>query len=139
MAKFAFRLQKVLEFRRMEEDNAKDAFVAAQAARNEQEAEIRQLVEKRTAVIRVPAESLAARIQMEQMLQVLDSEERSQKAVLAVLETEEGKAQAEWNARRQAVKIIEKLMEKAEEEWKLSEERREQAELDEWTITRRAA
>lgn len=123
----------------MEEDTAKDAFIAAQSARNEQEAEIRSLVNKRMAVIRVPAESVAARIQLEQMLEVLDSEERSKKAALAVLETEESKAQAEWNARRQAVKIIEKLMEKAEEEWKLSEERREQAELDEWTVTRRAA
>lgn len=123
----------------MEEDAAKDAFIAAQSARNDQESEIRRLNDQRYAVVRVPADTLADRIHMQQSLDALDHKERAEKAVLSVLQTEEEKAQVEWNARRQAVKIIEKLMEKAEEEWKLSEERREQSELDEWAVTRRAA
>lgn len=138
MAKFSFRLQKVLEFRRLEEEDAKQAFVAAQAAKQEREYQIQKLVDKRFAVIRVPATTVEQRLHVERILDMLDGEERSHKTVLAVLETEEAQAQSEWNTRRQAVKIIEKLMERAHDEWKLGEERREQNELDEWAVTRRA-
>jgi flagellar export protein FliJ len=139
MPKFAFRLQKVLEYRQMEESMAKDQFLAAQAARVERQTEIRRLMEKRSAVIEMPATSLHLRIQMERLLEHIDSEERSHRAVLAVLETEESQAQVQWNLRRQAVKAIEKLEENAKTEWKRAEDHREQSELDEWAVTRRPA
>ncbi len=139
MAKFSFRLQKVLEYREMEEGWAKDAFVAAQQARTEKQSEIMRLIAQRSAVVMLPADSLDARIHLERVMSVLDDEERAHRAALAILENEEIGAQAEWNVRRQAVQALVRLRDKALDEWTLDEERTEQAALDEWVTTRRAA
>jgi flagellar export protein FliJ len=135
--KFTFRLQKVLEYREMEEERAKDAFLAAQEATAEQRRQIGRIVARRSAVIAVPADSIDQRLHLERYLERMDDEERAERAALAVLENEESAAQAEWNARRQAVKALERLREKAFEDWKQEEERREQSALDEWATLRR--
>lgn len=139
MPKFSFRLQKVLEYRVMEEGWAKDNFRAAQNAKSEKQAEIRKLIEHRSGVISLPANSIESRLHLERVMERIDDEERAQRAALAILENEEVNAQAAWNLKRQAVKAIEKLRENALEQWKLDEERREQADLDEWAVLRRAS
>jgi flagellar export protein FliJ len=139
MPKFSFRLQKVLEYREMEEGAAKDLFVAAQNARGEKQGEIRRLIEYRSGIVTQPANTLDARIHLERVMERIDDEERAQRAALAILENEEASAQTAWNLKRQAVKAIEKLRESALDQWKLDEERREQASLDEWAVLRRAS
>ena len=139
MPKFSFRLQRVLEYREMEEGAAKDLFVAAQNARGEKQGEIRRLIEYRSGIVAQPANSLDARIHLERVMERIDDEERAQRAALAILENEEASAQNAWNLKRQAVKAIEKLRENALDQWKLDEERREQANLDEWAVLRRAS
>lgn len=139
MPKFVFRLQKVLEFRELEEGWAKDTFVAAQGARADKQTDIKKLMAHRTAIVSQPANSIESRLHLQRVMERIDDEERSERAVLAVLENEELSAQAEWNLKRQAVKAIERLRESALETWKLEEERREQADLDEWAVMRRAA
>ena len=139
MAKFSFRLEKVLEYREMEEGWAKDAYLAAQRARAEKQAEIARLIAQRSAVVTLPANSIPQRLHLERVMEKMDDEERSHRIALAVLENEELNAQAEWNVRRQAVKAIERLRENALDAWKLEQERREQADLDEWVTMRRAS
>lgn len=139
MPKFSFRLQKVLEYREMEEGWAKDTYVAAQSARAEKQADIKKLIAHRTAIVSQPANSIESRLHLQRVMERIDDEERVERSVLAVLENEEFDAQAAWNVKRQAVKAIERLRENALEAWKLDEERREQADLDEWAVMRRAA
>lgn len=139
MPKFSFRLQKVLEFREMEEGAAKDVFVAAQNARADKQGEIRRLIEYRSGIVAQTPNTLDARMHLERVMERIDDEERAQRAALAILENEEVSTQNAWNLKRQAVKAIEKLRESALEQWKLEEERREQANLDEWAVLRRAS
>ena len=139
MPKFSFRLQKVLEVREMEEGQARDQFRIAQDARSEKQSEIGKLIAHRSAIVSQPANSLESRLHLERVMERIDDEERAQRAALAILENEEASAQHAWNLRRQAVKAIEKLREAALEQWKLDEERREQAALDEWAVLRRVA
>ena len=139
MPKFSFRLQKVLEYREMEEGWAKDAYLAAQRERNDKLGEIKKLISHRSSVVSLPANSIDSRLHLERVLERIDDEERHHRLALAILENEELTAEAEWTVKRQAVKAIEKLRENALETWKLDEERREQADLDEWTTMRRVA
>ena len=139
MPKFSFRLQKVLEFREMEEGWAKDAYLAAQNAVAEKQTDIRNLILHRTRLVSVPAATIDARLHLERVMERIDDEERAERAALAILENEELAAHANWNARRQAVKAIDRLRENALETWKQDEERREQADLDEWAVLRRVA
>ncbi|MGV3617567.1 MAG: flagellar export protein FliJ [Fimbriimonas sp.] len=139
MPKFSFRLQKVLEFRELEEGEAQNAYRAAQDAVSEKQADIRKLILHRTALVSAPAPTIDARLHLERVMERIDDEERTERSILAILENEETIAEANWNAKRQAVKVIEKLRENALEAWKQDEERREQADLDEWAVLRRAA
>lgn len=139
MAKFSFRLQKVLEYREMEEEWAKDAYLAAQHARSEQEEEIARLLSHKVVVIQCPPHGLEARKHLDAVLNKLDDDVRAQRSVLALLENEEMNAQAEWNVRRQAVEALMNLHDKARETWVLDEQRKEQAEMDEWAALRRVA
>ena len=60
-------------------------------------------------------------------------------SVLAVLETEEANALLAWQERKRELEALLKLREQAFAEYQLDETRREQAELDEWAVTRRTA
>lgn len=137
MAKFAFSLQRVLDYRRLEEDWAKDAFRLAREAREQAESALEEIrLRRRTAVLR-PADSLISRLELESYLGMLDREEEVAQGTLAARVNEEGRAQDEWRERRQAAEALQKLRESAEMEWQREESRREQAELDEWAVLRR--
>lgn len=139
MAKFSFRLQRVLEYREMEEEWAKQALLSAQRARADKEAEIQDLLNRRTAVVSLPADRLDQRLHLERVMERIDDEEREHRMVLSVLESDVLEAQNEWHSRRQAVEALKRLREEAHREWLAEEERKEQAALDEWTTMRRAA
>lgn len=139
MAKFSFRLQKVLEYRELEEGWAKDAYLTAQRVRTEQESEISELLNQRQAILQVPVHGLEGRRHLDTFLIKMEDDLKSHRIVLSILENEELSAQAEWNIRRQAVKALTNLRDRAREEWMLEESRKEQAELDEWAVLRRVA
>lgn len=139
MPKFEFRLQKVLEYRELEESWARDALLAARTAREEREIEIAQVGSRRASLLERPTMSLDDRRNLELLMQKMDDEERDHQTVLGVLQNEEQTAIREWQSRKQAVEALVRLREAALDTWRLEEERREQAELDEWTTMRRAA
>lgn len=138
MAKFAFRLQKVLDVRRAEEQRAKDAYLAAQRTREEKVSEIEAHAHHRAEVLRQSGISLPERLHLQLLMERFDDEERALRAVLAILENEESTAQREWHTRRQATEALVRLREKAFDAWRKEEERKEQAALDEWATLRRA-
>ena len=112
---------------------------SARAARVTLEGEIEALHNRRKAVLAEPIFTLDAHQSLEHYLTQLDQEEQHAHSALAVLLDEEAAALGVWQLKKQDVQVLDKLKELAVEEWKQEESRREQAELDEWSVTRRAA
>lgn len=139
MSEFRFRLQRVLEYREMAEGWAKDAYLEARAARLEAAAHLESIERHRGDLLAKPADSLDARLAMQACLDKLDEDERQQNIVIEMLELDESKRKEEWTEARRELQVLEKLREAAHAEWTLNENRREQKELDEWSITRKAA
>jgi flagellar export protein FliJ len=139
MAKFKHRLEKLIEYRRLQEGWAKDAWMEAQAARIEGE----RARDQAWARYRREQRAMTGdpRAQMEQALYVdrLAGEAAAEEAALGVVISEEEIARRAWLQARQDAEALEKLREKAREEWRREQDRREQAELDELAVLRRAA
>lgn len=138
-ASFQFRLQRVLEYREMEEKWAKDFFLEKQSARFEAEAELNEIDKARRTYLRMGADDLTQRRELELRLQKLDDNERAQRLLIYALQEEEDAARAIWFEKRQEKSVMEKLRENALTEFKAGLEKREQAALDEWATQRRVA
>lgn len=137
--KFEFRLEQVLSFRRSEAEVAKAKFLERRASRLEAEARLASLGERRLELLDTTVTSLYGHRELEMQLQAMDDQERSERAALHVLVTEEEIALAEWHDRQRDVEVIERLRQDALDEWRREEARREQASLDEWAVQRRKA
>lgn len=139
MAKFKFRLQRLLDHRRFLEKSAKDAWLKQRAERVQAEEELAEMKAKRNQLASQTVTQFSDLIQQQHALSRLESLEKSFMAAIAVLENEEEAAYRVWMNAKQDAEAIEKLREKAKEFWDKEMERREQAELDEWAVMRRAA
>lgn len=139
MPKFQFRLQKVLEYRGTMEERAKDAYLEARVSRLACEQEIAALRDRRSRYLQEPVCGLEEYRALEILLSKLDDDERHLLTILDVLRHDEEVRRQAWLAAKQDLEVLEKLREKALEEWTLTESRREQAELDEWSSLRRVA
>ena len=138
-ATFKFRLQRVLEYREMEEKWAKDHFLEKQAARFEAESELAEIDRTRKAYLGMGADDLTQRRELEIRLQKLDDCERAQRLLIYALQEEEDEARAIWLDKRQEKSVMEKLRERAHEEFKVLIEKQEQQALDEFATQRRVA
>jgi len=139
VARFEFRLEKLFEYRQLQEEWAKDAYLASQARRIEGEHEIDKVKARRKVALKNVPKDLAEHVALDGYLCRLDDEERGAEAVLSVLAIEEEDARLEWLEAKTASDALEKLREKDFELWQIDELRREQAALDEWAVLRRAA
>lgn len=138
MPKFAFRLQRLLDYRVLQEKWARDAFLAARARRLEAEEDSQTIQTNRSAMIRGRANDLGSRLTLEYALNRLDDDLRAHEAVIGVLADEENQSHDQWLKARQEREALEKLREKALDQYKVEQMRLEQAELDEWTTSRSA-
>jgi flagellar FliJ protein len=138
-ATFKFRLQRVLEYREMEEKWAKDHFLEKQAARFEAESELAEIDRTRKAYLGMGADDLTQRRELEIRLQKLDDCERAQRLLIYTLQEEEDEARAIWLDKRQEKSVMEKLRERAHEDFKVLIEKQEQQALDEFATQRRVA
>lgn len=139
MAKFQFRLQRVLDYRELEEKWAKDAFIEKQIARVGVETEIERIEAAKLSVTAGSANDLQSRLSFEAVLTRYDDEKRAQNSLLSLCQQEEDAAREEWTERRQAKEALIKLRNVALVEWQHDQDRIEQQELDEWTTSRFAA
>lgn len=137
MPAFAFSLQRVLDYRRLEEDWAREALRYAREAREEAEGELEHLQSQRRTLTAHAAESVALRLDLEACHGALDRDVESAQNRLALLVNDEAKATQEWREARVAAEALAKLRESAHAEWVREEARREQADLDEWAVMRR--
>lgn len=138
MAKFTFRLTKILELRRMEEDWARDFYAECQAKRIVAEHERDQLIERLNRPVAAGAR-LTDMIALEAYRVRLEDEVRAAGAAIAILENEEEAAKEVWLDKRKDAEALQKLHDKEYAEWLLEENRREQRDIDEWAVLRRAA
>jgi flagellar export protein FliJ len=139
MAKFEFRLQKVLEYRELEEQWAKEAYLEHQVQRIAAESEAQEIARQRSTVLRGVASTLEARLSLQALIERYDDEERAKRAAISLLEQEEERARQTWIERKQDKEALIKLKEIALAEWQHEQDRLEQIALDEWTTSRRAA
>ncbi len=139
MKKFKFRLEKVLDYRGLVEQWAKEAFLAARLNTFECEGEIEDLIAQRTKLVAQKADTLQERLALEALLQKSDDDERAKHVALAVLKDEEAAALDEWKLKRQELQALQRLREDALADWQKRSGRQEQAALDEWAITRKAS
>lgn len=137
MPAFAFSLQRVLDYRRLEEEWAQEALRLARAARAEAEEERLHLQRRRDGLVGHPASTLAVRQDLEACHARLDRDEESAQNRLALQANDEARAAEEWRGCRVAAEALARLRESAYEAWQREEARREQAELDEWAVLRR--
>ncbi|MBV6459859.1 MAG: hypothetical protein HONBIEJF_03013 [Fimbriimonadaceae bacterium] len=139
MGKFRWKLEKLLEYRRLQEDWSKTAFLEAQQRLVDGEAAIGRIRDRRARVLRQPLAGLEDRLTMQGYLVRLDNEEREQDVANGVLVNELESAKREWIDRRKETKALERLREAAESAWRSGILKQEQSELDEWAVMRRAA
>jgi flagellar FliJ protein len=139
MRKFKFRLAKLLEYRYLQEKWAKDEFLSCRARRIEGENEIQRLKDQRISAMQTSYATLDERLTQQNYAARLDDDKRALEAAVAVLAGEEEVARQKWLKVRTDAEALEKLKEKDQALWTVEEERRIQKDLDEWTITRRAA
>ena len=136
VSNFAFRLQKVYEYRELEEGWAKDNFLAKHITRMEAENDLFQLEDDRRFLLSAGADDLSSRLELEVRVQKLDDHERALRILISELTREEEKAREEWISKKQDKGVLEKLRDKAYEKWMYRQNKLEQNALDEWSIQR---
>lgn len=139
MTQFKFRLQKLLEYRQLQEKWAKDAYMEAVAKRNEAEHEIEAISKRKQDSLQCHPSALDSRLALDSYVTRLEDEIRAAEATREVLAGEAETAQQEWILAKQEAEAMAKLREADYEEWRLEQSRKEQNELDEWSVFRRAA
>ena len=137
MSKFHFRLQSVLNYRSELEETAKSIYLAAQASRVELERTMVTTRVQRASVLANSAKDIISRLDLQNHVERLDSDESTMKSALNVLMDEEEAAKTRWLFARREHEVLRKLREKALEHWTAEESRLEQSALDEWAVLRR--
>ncbi len=136
---FNFRLQTVLELRTVELETAEREYILAKSKREDAEQDFEGIKQMLQDQRRKPRVSFQARLDCEAYTQRLEDESRAILTTIGVLEDEESKAMSFWIEAKKEVKALENLREKAVDEYNLEQNRKEQAELDEWAVLRRSA
>jgi flagellar FliJ protein len=137
MRKFEFRLQKVLDYREMVEEWAKEAYLEKQVERRRAEDDLADIETHRLQLCKTDLRTLDDRIALQRVFDKLDDDERHGRTVLQVLEAEEEALRNEWIAKKQEAEALRKLREKAVQDWIVEANREEQRDLDEWSSMRR--
>ncbi len=137
--RFRFNLQKVLDFREVQEDDAKQELLAKRAEVVTAERELAEISLRRSGVLETVTSSVVDRLLLEGRLEKLDFEERITASALEVLKDEASAAEDRWRERKRELQTMVKLRDRRLSEWQLDETRKEQAELDEWAVLRRPA
>lgn len=139
MKKFEFRLEKVLEYRRMVEDWAKKAYLESQQRLVEAQNVREAIMERRGQALLVASRDLEERRTIYVYVQRLDDEEQMQLTLIGILEEAMEKARDEWIEKRREAEALQTLRDEQYAEWRLAADRAEQADLDEWAVLRRKA
>lgn len=136
---FEFRLQRVLDYRRLVEGWAKDAYLDTRVRRLEAEADLHAIEARRQEILRQNPSSVDELLGLERYLVRLQDEERAQQTLISILVQEEETAQMNWIEKRKEAESLERLRTEHLAEWQYEADAEEQKALDEWAVTRRKA
>lgn len=139
MKKFEFRLRRVLDYRGLVAEWAKEAYVEARVSRLRAEKDKQRIRERRSTLLFSPGESLMDRLALEVALDRLDQMERHQETVIEDLTHDEHERLREWLQKRQEMEALDKLREQDFRSWMFHANRAEQKTIDEWASQRKAA
>ncbi|HEY3781303.1 MAG TPA: flagellar FliJ family protein [Fimbriimonadaceae bacterium] len=139
MKKFNFRLQKVLEYRQMLQQWAKEAYLDARSSRLEAELSLHQITSLRLEVLTWRSNTIESRQTIEMQLRKLDQKEVEQRLIVNVLVHEEELALNAWKEKKIELEALNKMYDKQFGEWQLDMDRKLQNELDEWATRKRVA
>lgn len=136
---FEFRLQRVLDYRRLVEGWAKDAYLDTRVRRLEAEADLHAIGARRQEILRQNPGTVDELLGLERYLVRLQDEERAQQTLISILIQEEETAQMNWIEKRKEAESLERLRTEHLAEWQYEADLEEQKALDEWAVTRRKA
>lgn len=137
MEKFQFSLEKILDYRWIQENEAKREYASAQKALNEQEEIFKQIIEEKGELMEI-RETTVNRMQIQQWY-LLDLNQKLSETMQAINELRgfvEMKLQVYIAAQKER-KILEKLSEKQFAEHQIAINREEQKMLDEMANRKR--
>lgn len=136
---FEFRLQRVLDYRRLVEGWAKGAYLDTRVRRLEAEADLHAIEARRQEILRQSPGTVDELLGLERYLVRLQDEERAQQTLISILIQEEETAQMNWIEKRKEAESLERLRTEHLAEWQYEADLEEQKALDEWAVTRRKA
>lgn len=139
MKKFEFSLQRVLDYRQMVADWARDSYLEARKRLEDAESELLEIDDRRRRASESSAATVSELLDHERYRVRLDDERRAQETIIAILDQEVETAYRTWVERRIEAEALEKLREQALSEYEDETRRAEQRELDEWAVLRRRA
>lgn len=139
MPRFQFRMQKLLDHRHRLEAAAKEAYLLARSRRLTAEEQLERMILDRSLLSLMTCSTLPELVQKEAALTRMENEEAHMKSAIAILLNEEEGGQKRYLEAKRDAEAIGKLRERALDLWQKEENKREQAEIDEWAVTRRAA
>lgn len=137
MRKFEFRLERVRQYRRQLEDQAKKELMETQLRVRQAEKELEEMLDHRRQMLENALGTVGERMNTLNYVSFLDEKCASQESIIAILRQDEDMMRNQWMAARRDAELLEKLKTKAKDEYDLDLSRFEQAELDEWTMMRR--
>lgn len=139
MKKFQFSLQRVLDYRKMVADWARDAYLEARGRLEAAEADLVAIDDRRRLASQYRASTVGELLDNERYRVRLDDERRAQETIVSILDQEVEAAYQTWVEKRIEAEALEKLREQALAEYEAESRRTEQRELDEWAVLRRRA
>lgn len=134
---FEFRLERILELRRLRERQARAAWEEACRARDEGRRALEALQEESQRAREVPARDGAVLGLLAEFLGATERRLQRAREGLRELEAAEARARDALREARQGVRVLERARERRREAHLVREERREQAVLDEAAAVRR--
>ncbi len=134
---FRFRLHSVLEFRKREEEAAKQKLLRAQASVVEAERALQRLSGTRTTMLLAKPATIQEHLSLQAQLGKLEDEERFAKTSIAVLKNEVSTAEYQWMMKKRDLASMEKLYDRDREEWNRLQAKREQELIDDLAVMRR--
>jgi flagellar export protein FliJ len=139
MRKFRFRLQRVLNFRKSQEQVKKFAYLYAVAERQRAEAYLFALKIRRDECLAHSSDqplNVIQRQELQEYIARLEAKIEEQKALIHVLKEDENRAREKWNEARKASRVLLRLKEHAYAQWQQEANREEQKQLDEFANSR---
>ena len=137
MARFSFRFQRVLDYRKMQVEWAARAVGVAGAALANVDEEIYAVGAATLKTVGQTPKDVNGRLAIQRLLETLDARARAAEIQRAEALTELEQAQEDWREAKAELGAMEALESIEKTAWLYAEARREQAELDEWAVTRR--